>query len=84
MVWSLLIRRPTHQADHRSRLTTPVALEAITVSVSDLAIGVILLIVGLILYAVNARFPKPADLAVLIVGIIMAVIGVVLIVLAFF
>ena len=59
------------------------ALEGITVSVSDLLWGIVLLIVGCVLYAFHTRFPPVADVIAMVAGIILAIIGIVVIILAF-
>jgi hypothetical protein len=59
------------------------ALEGITVSVNDLIIGIAVLAIGLILWAISPRFTTPANTVCVILGIIAAIIGFVIIILAF-
>lgn len=59
------------------------ALEGIAVETGNLIGGLIALIIGGILMAVNNRIQRPYNLILLIGGAIVAIIGIVLIILAF-
>jgi len=61
-----------------------VALENIAISVTDLVIGFVVLIIGCVIAAYSSRFPEGLDIAGKIIGIIVAIIGIAIIILAFF
>lgn len=57
---------------------------ALSFSVTDFVIGIIVLIIGCVVYVFSPQFPKGLDIAGKIIGIIVAIVGVAIIVLAFF
>lgn len=59
------------------------ALEGITVATGDLIVGIVMLIIGCIMMGVNGQLPRPYNLILLIGGAILAIIGVVVLILAF-
>jgi hypothetical protein len=60
------------------------AFEGIVFSATDFIIGVIVLIIGCVIYAFSPQFPRGFDIAGKIIGIIVAVVGAAMVVLAFF
>lgn len=59
------------------------ALEGITVAVGDLIVGIVMLIIGGVMLALNNQLQRPYNLILIIGGLSLAVLGVVVIILAF-
>lgn len=55
---------------------------ALAIDAHDLVVGIILLIVGIVLYAFAPRFPPVASTIGLIAGVILSIIGLIVIILA--
>ena len=59
------------------------AFENITVAVGDLVVGFVMLIIGCIMIAVNKELPRPWHLILIIGGAILAIVGMIVVILAF-